>query len=307
MRIQRPIIPRETEADFAISVIMPIVNEKTKGKVAYSYEFEGLADRTASGDLLSIDVKNKTNANTSVKFSLKRDSIYHILPEYLFHPIDRYSGTGDDLNEFDKRYKEQEEQESNALTYFKFFDLNYQNLKVRFQLWLNDNIFKDNQFLSDYLSSDYVFNKENILIKAILPCILWLRNYRGNKDMIEQAIGLAFAENAVVKYDWINSRVELNESIHTSLDGNIDDLYCAPTFQTGSYTWRVRYQTNIDTKERLDEQKVAVMEFSEFFRKWFLNVEDSLIIEFGDWNAVPELADKDDINGVFLNYSTQLI
>ena len=307
MRIPRPIIPRETDADVAMSVIIPCVNEQTGGDVVYSYEFEGVSDRTASGDVLSVDVKNKKNTNPSVKFSLKRDSLYHILPEFLFHPIDRYSGTTGDVAEFDKRYEEQEEQERNALTYFKFFDQNYQELKVKFQLWLNDHIFKGNHFLSEYIIAGYTFNWENPFIKAVLPCIPWLRNYRGNKDMIEVAIGYAFAGGAKVKCFWKDCRMELDKNIHSSLDGDIDDLYCGPTFQSGSYTWKVNYQTKIDTEKRLNEQITAIKEFSDFFQKWFLNVEDDLIVEFGDWQATPVISDKESMNGIFLNYSTQLI
>lgn len=307
MRIPRLIIPRETDADVAMAVIIPCVNERTGGEVSYSYEFEGVSDRTAYGDVLSVNIKNKKNSNPSVKFSLKRDSIYHILPEFLFHPIDRYSGTNGDVAEFEKRYEEQEEQERNALTYFKFFDHRYQELKVKHQLWLNENIFRGNLFLSDYVTSAYPFNRENTYINAVLPCIPWLRNYRGNKEMIEVAIRYAFAGNASVEYHWKNCSKELDESIHSSLDGMLDDMYCGSTFQTGSYMWIVHYQTKIETEIKLEEQKIAVMEFSDFFKKWFLNVEDDFSVEFGDWQAAPVLSDKDDLNGIFLNYSTQLM
>lgn len=307
MRIARPNIPRETDADVAMSVIIPCVNERTKCEVIYSYEFEGVADRTASGDVLSVEIKNKTNTNPSVNFILKRDSIYHILPEFLFHPIDRYSGTKGDVEEFEKRYKEQEEQERNALAYFKFFDQNYQEIKVNFQLWLNENIFKDNQFLSGFITSGYPFNRENPYIKAVLPCIPWLRNHRGNKEMTEIALGFAFLGNAVVRCEWKDYNMKLDKNIHSSLDGAIDDLYCGSTFKIGSYLWFVSYQTKIDTTARLNELKTAVQEFSVFFKNWFLHAVDNLVIEFGDWEAVPKLTDKNSINGIFLNYSTQLI
>lgn len=307
MRLTRPVIPKETDADVAMSVIIPNIDEEAGSKVSFLYKFEGVADRTASGDAISIEIKNKTNTNPSVKFTLKRDSIYHILPEYLFHPIDRYAGTKGDVAEFEKRYKEQKEQEGNALTYFNFFDQSYQKQKVNFQIRLNENIFKGNQFLSDFICSNDSFNRENPYIKAVLPCIPWIRNYRGNKEMVEVALGYAFSGNALVKCEWKDCRMELKTDIHSSLDGEIDDLYCGPSFLTGSYTWFVRYQVIIETERRVIELKTSLQEFSVFFKNWFLHIEDDIVIEFGDWKAAPKLTEKDSQKGIFLNYSTQLI
>ena len=307
MIISHQNIPHNTDADVALSVVVPCVNERTKGKVTYSYEFEGVADRTASGDVLSVEIRNKTNTTPTVKFSLKRDSLYHILPEFLFHPLDRYSGTIGDVAEFDKRYKEQEDQEKSALAYFKFFDKKYQELKVDFQIWMNENIFKDNQFLSDFIVSGFPFNRENPYISAVLPCVPWLRNHRGNKEMTEVAIEYAFAGKATVKCEWKDCSMELQTSVHSTLSGTLTNLHCGSTFQTGSYLWYVNYQTKIDTEKRLNELRGFIEEFSTFFSKWFLNVEDKLKVEFGDWEASPVLTGEDTPKGFFLNYSTQLI
>ena len=153
MAIKRPYIPKEVDADVATSIIIPFIDDNTGGKVTYVYDFKGVSERTALGDVLTTSIKNKQNSNTSVTFSLKRDSLYHILPEYLFHPLDRYLGADGDTEEFEKRYKEQEEQEKNALTYFRPFDRHFQVLRTEYQKWLNDHIFNGNQFISDYLTS----------------------------------------------------------------------------------------------------------------------------------------------------------
>ena len=307
MRIGRPNIPHNTDADVAMSVVIPCINERTRGEVTYSYEFEGVADRTASGDVLSVDIKNRNNATSSVKFSLKRDSLYHILPEFLFHPLDRYSGTIGDVAEFDKRYKEQEDQEKSALAYFKFFDKSFQELKVNYQLWLNENIFKGNHFLSDFIISGYSVNRDNPYIKAVLPCLPWLRGNRGNREMTEVALGYAFAGNATVTCEWRDYNMELNSDVHSTLSGTLTDMHCGATFHSGSYLWLVCYQTKLDTEERLNELKGFIEDFSAFFCEWFLNVEDKLKVEFGDWEASPVLTETIGLKGIFLNYSTQLI
>ena len=307
MAIKRPYIPKEVDADVATSIIIPCIDDNTEGKVTYAYDFKGVSERTALGDVLTTSIKNKQNSNPSVTFSLKRDSLYHILPEYLFHPLDRYLGADGDTEEFEKRYKEQEEQEKNALTYFRPFDRHFQELRTEYQKWLNDHIFNGNQFISDYLTSGYKFNRSNPFIQAVYPCIPWLRDNRGNLDMIKVALGYAFMGKATIQRKWKEENMPLSESVHSNIGGLIDDLFLGSTHSCGSYNWHVIYQTKIENEDSLVNLKRLVKEFEDFFSDWFLSIEETLTIEFGDWTAKPELTIKNQENGIFLNYSTQLI
>lgn len=307
MAIKRPYIPKEVDADVATSIIIPCIDDNTEGKVTYAYDFKGVSERTALGDVLTTSIKNKQNSNPSVTFSLKRDSLYHILPEYLFHPLDRYLGADGDTEEFEKRYKEQEEQEKNALTYFRPFDRHFQELRTEYQKWLNDHTFNGNQFISDYLTSGYKFNRSNPFIQAVYPCIPWLRDNRGNLDMIKVALGYAFMGKATIQRKWKDENMPLSDSVPSNVGGLIDNLFLGSTHSCGSYNWHVIYQTEIANEDSLDKLKRLVREFEEFFSDWFLSIEETLTVEFGDWTAKPELTIKNQENGIFLNYSTQLI
>lgn len=307
MAIKRPYIPKEVDADVATSIIIPCIDDNTEGKVTYAYDFKGVSERTALGDVLTTSIKNKQNSNPSVTFSLKRDSLYHILPEYLFHPLDRYLGADGYTEEFEKRYKEQEEQEKNALTYFRPFDRHFQELRTEYQKWLNDHIFNGNQFVSDYLTSGYKFNRSNPFIQAVYPCIPWLRDNRGNLDMIKVALGYAFMGKAIIQRKWKDENMPLSDSVPSNVGGLIDNLFLGSTHSCGSYNWHVIYQTKIENEDSLVNLKRLVKEFEDFFSDWFLSIEETLTIEFGDWTAKPELTIKNQENGIFLNYSTQLI
>lgn len=307
MSIKRPYIPKEVDADVATSIVIPCIDADTEGKVTYAYDFKGVSERTALGDVLTISIKNRQNNNPNVTFSLKRDSLYHILPEYLFHPLDRYLGADGDTEEFEKRYKEQEEQEKNALTYFRSFDRHYQELRIKHQNWLNKNIFNGNQFLSDYLTSGYEFNHSNPFIKAVYPCIPWLRANRGNEDMIKVALGYAFKGKASVQRKWTVENLPLSNSVPSNIDGQIDNLFLGSTHVFSSCNWHVIYQTEIPNEDTLNILKRIVGEFEDFFSNWFLSMEETLTVEFGDWTAKPNLTIINQENGIFLNYSTQLI
>ena len=87
MKLTKPTVPKELDADVAMAVIIQHMDLTADQKPCYSYEFKGVSERTALGDNLDVTVRNRQNTAPSVKFSLKRDSLYHILPEFLFHPL----------------------------------------------------------------------------------------------------------------------------------------------------------------------------------------------------------------------------
>lgn len=307
MKLTKPNIPKELDADVAMAIVVEHMDALAGKEPIYIYEFKGVSQRTALGDNLAITVRNRQNAESSVKFSLKRDSLYHILPEYLFHPLDHYLGTDGDTEEFDKRYKDQEEQRDKALSYFKPFDRHFQLVRTNYQQWLNENVFSGNQFLSDFITDGHEVDLNNPYIKAVYPCLPWVRDFRGNDEMVMTALGYAFVGNASVEKKYIEANIPISDNVPSIIGGSLEDLYCGPTFIDKVCVWSVFYQTEVKTEEHLKQIKAQVSEFCEFFSAWFLPLEDELAVSFGDKRAKPDLSGADDANGVFLNYSTQLI
>lgn len=307
MNIEKPNIPKGLDADVALSVIIPHINMAVNKEILYSFEFKGIFERTALGDDLSISIRNKQNTPSTVRFPLKRDSLYHILPEYLFHPLDHYLGTDGDTEEFDKKYKEQEEQKNKALTYFKPFDQQFQQLRISFQKWLNENIFSGNQFLADFIVEGHNVNKNNPYIKAVYPCIPWLRNYRGNDEMVRTALGYAFVGNATIDKMYKEYEIPISKKVPSSIEGELNNLYCGAIYKDRVNVWSIFYQTEIRSEQHLGLIREQIREFKSFFSSWFLSVEDEIYIEFGDRLAIPKLSEKKYMEGVYLNYSTQLI
>ena len=238
---------------------------------------------------------------------MKRDSLYHILPEYLFHPLDHYLGTDGDTEEFDKRYKDQEEQKNKALTYFKPFDRQYQLLRISFQRWLNENIFSGNQFVADFVTEGYEVNKNNPFINAVYPCVYWIRSFRGNDNMIETALGYAFMGNATIVKERKEEKMPISDEVPCTIDGNLNEIYSGDTYDDWKNVWSVFFQTEIKSEQHLILMKKQLREFSLFFSSWFLSVEDEMILEFGDRLAAPILQANRHSDGIYLNYSTQLI
>ena len=306
--LSKPTIPKETDADVAMSVIIPHIQAIEGDNVSYEYDFCGVSERTALGDVLSINIRNRQNNTPKVRFTLKRDSLYHILPEYLFHTLDHYFGSDGDTDEFDKLYKEQEEQKKKALTYFQPFDQHFQQLRIVHQRWLNENIFEGNRFLADFITDrGSSVNLSNPYIRAAYPCIVWLKEYRGSEEMIRTAFGYAFKGQLDILKERILKEEPFTADIPSTLGGELGCLFCGSTFKYSAWKWKVFHQKKIDTASNLKELKQLIKEFHKFFAKWFMPVETDVEITFGDRLAPPILSDAKSKRGIFLNYSTQLI
>lgn len=310
-KLRRPSLPSDIDSDLSIAVvdnnIKSIISESDI-PVKESYVFNGVHERTAKGDNLLVSTSTSVNRH-QLKYSLKRDSLYHILPEYLFHPLDRYADTDGNKEEFIKRRKAQKDIEADALEYFYPFDKKFQVLRTSFQQKLNNEILNNKLFIVDFITEGYDINKNNPFIKGAYPCIIWLRNNRGVKQLLELAVKYAFS-NSLNSYNIVfmeqSSEIDAH-SCHITLEGEIDDLFCAPLYYYLEESINIEYQTEITSENQIEQLKSEIEEFESFFTKWFLTQNQTIKVRFGDYNKQPIMNVGTSNDDLFLGYNTQLI
>lgn len=311
IKLRRPSLPTDIDSDLGIAVIdsnIQSVISESEIPIKELYLFNGVHERTAKGDNLLISASTSTKRH-QLKYSLKRDSLYHILPEYLFHPLDRYADTDGDKEEFVKRRKAQKEIENDALEYFYPFDKSFQVLRTTFQQKLNNEILSNNLFIVDFITEGYDINKDNPFIKGVYPCIIWLRNNRGVKKLLEVAIKHAFHDSLNsynLESEEQSSEID-SDSCHITLDGEIDNLFCGSRYYYLEESINVKYQVEIISENQIHELKSEITEFEKFFKAWFLTQNQAIIIKFGDYNKQPIMNVGTSNDDLFLGYNTQLI
>lgn len=311
MKLRRPSLPPDIDSDLSIAVVHCNINSllpDSEVPVKETFAFNGVHERTAKGDNLTVSVISSTKRHL-IKYSLKRESLYHILPEYLFHPLDRYADTDGDMEEFLKRRKAQKEIEGLALDYFYPFDREFQNLRTRFQDRLNHEILNNNLFIVDFITDGFKVNRKNKFIMNVYPCLVWLRNNRGVRKLIEVAIKYAFMDSLnhfQTIYEEGSDLID-TDSCHISLDGMIDDLFCGPEYYFPEERIYVEYQTDITSEKAITGLSESIAEFKTFFKSWFLTHNQSIDIRFGDYTRQPVLETGSTGNNLYLGYNTQLI
>lgn len=311
MKLQRPDIPVDIDADLAITIASAHLETVSKEMGVFmrsGYIYKGTHERTAKGDELLISLQTSTK-KLLVRYLLKRDSLYHILPEYLFHPLDRYANCEGDEEKLKKCRKAQKEMEENALRYFYSYDKVLQEERITFQSFLNNRILRNNTFIVDFITEGYRVNRKNRYINGVYPCIQWLRAYRGVGRVIEVALRLAFC-NSITKYEININEVKIpidTEVCHCCLDGTIDDLFCGNTYTDVEELISVSYQTPIMSQKQIEILQRDINEFKDFFQMWFLGLHQHLTINFGDFTKVAVMFTGTSNNDLYLNYNTQLI
>lgn len=311
IKLRRPSLPPDIDSDLSIAVVDSNIQSLISDSeipIRKSYVFNGVHERTAKGDNLLVSASTSTKRH-QLKYSLKRDSLYHILPEYLFHPLDRYADTDGDKEEFVKRRKAQKNIESDALEFFYPFDKGFQLLRTSFQDKLNDEILNNNIFVVDFITEGYDINKNNLFIKGAYPCIIWLRNNRGVKKLLEVAVKYAF-NDSLNSYNLISdeeSSLIDADTCHITLDGEIDNLFCGPRYFYLEESINVEYQTKIVSEDQIQNLKSEIREFEVFFKAWFLTRNQTIKVEFGDYDKQPIMNVGTSNDDLFLGYNTQLI
>lgn len=311
MKLRRPSLPPDIDSDLSIAVVESNIKSLLSDSnlpIREAYVFNGVHERTAKGDNVVVSASTSAKRH-QLKYSLKRDSLYHILPEYLFHPLDRYADTDGDKEEFVKRRKAQKEIEADALEYFYPFDKSFQQIRSLFQHKLNNEILNNNLFIVDFITEGYGINKNNQFIKNAYPCILLLRNNRGVSRLLQMAIEHAFCDS-INSYALISEEASSQidfDACHTTLDGEIDDLFCGPDYFYLEETINVEYQTEIVSEKQIENLKSSITEFEEFFKSWFLTQNQTINVRFGDYSKQPMMNVGTANDGLFLGYNTQLI
>lgn len=310
-KLRRPSLPSDIDTDLCIAVVDNNIKSLAYGSavpIKEAYVFNGSHQRTAKGDNLIVSVSTSSKRHL-LRYSLKRDSLYHILPEYLFHPLDRYTDIDGDKEEFLKRRKAQKDTETDALEYFYPFDRYFQNLRSLFQHKLNNEILNHNLFIVDFITESYNINRDNRFINGAYPCIAWLRSHRGVLKMLEVVVRFAF-DGSLNSYNVLRREVASvldSDSCHCTLDGQIDNLFCGPEYFFLQEIITVEYQTTIVSESQIEHLNDDIVEFKAFFKSWFLNPGQDIEVTFGDFSKPPVMTGASADDDLFLGYNTQLI
>lgn len=270
-------------------------------------EICGSHRRNAYQDILGFGRNDKDEYEITVC----KDGLYDILPEAMFHPVDRFGNIP--ANEYRERfraeYEKELEEEANARRFFKPFDTFLLGVSCCVAELVERN-YAHNEVLVDMICDTMPEEwRENRFVKATLPFVPICRNIRGNKTLIALMLRkVLFEEGLRIDERQCVEHVSDHEPRYNSrLDGKaseIEDTYLGNEFEEEVATYTVHYWDDAACGEQF-LIFIAEMEiYEKFLNEYFVGIESKL--RFDITTDAPAVVLSDENSRNYLNYNINL-
>lgn len=269
------------------------------------FVFLGSHKRNAYEDILAISQDDDT-----VKMELSRQGLYDILPEALFHPIDRFDKI--QANEYKERFTEEVEQqrieESNARSFFSVFDKIIFDLSS-FVTRLKDEVYSNNRVLSDIICDTLPKKyQSNRFVARTIEFTPRCQSMRGNTALITLMLRKVLTDEGVKLVN--NNKKAYFEDImpryncQLQQEDNFSELYLGNCFDDDILCYDVEYWNDDFCNESflrfVDEIKV----YEDFINDFFMGVET--VLHFNIFTQALPVRLSDELYYNYLNYNTNL-
>ncbi len=271
-------------------------------KETFDVELKGLHKRNAYMDILNLEDKGER-----MQLTLGRNSIYNSLPEFLFHPIDRFDLPQHNQKErFAEEYANQEQEKENAYKFFAPIDLALLHQRVRARHHIN-SLTSGNKVLIDIISDCLSEKrKNNRFIKNSLEYLPYCKIIRGDRTLITMMLRKILMEEGIVVDINNNNKTFVDSAprYKTEVDSDLSSLYVGTEFEQETLCYNVYYwnddECNVNFHSFLDD----IEEYRIFVQDFFLSVES--VLEFNVYHDAPTLRLSDTTIYNYLNYNTNI-
>ena len=274
-------------------------------KESYRVSVNGLHKRNSYKDIINYE----ETPDGKTDFHVGRNGLYNSLPEYMFHPINRFDNIPERERKerFAEEYAKQELEKENAHKFFSPIDVLLLDLKTKVKEKINqlssDNIFIQN-IIGDTLTEK---EKSNRFIQRTIPFLPNCKRIRGNKTLITFMLRkVLFEEGLSLNKENIVSEIHDKEPQYNSKieDFQLNSMYLGNEFSENIMTFTINYWSDEECSEHFNLFLEELETYRLFIKDYFFSIEDDLCFHIN--SDYPTLRLADDIIYNYLNYNTNL-
>ena len=274
-------------------------------KESYRVSVNGLHKRNSYKDIINYE----ETPDGKTEFHVGRNGLYNSLPEYMFHPINRFDNIPERERKerFAEEYAKQELEKENAHKFFTPIDVLLLDLKTKVKEKINqlssDNIFIQN-IIGDTLTEK---EKSNRFIQRTIPFLPNCKRIRGNKTLITFMLRkVLFEEGLSLNKENIVSEIHDKEPQYNSKieDFQLNSMYLGNEFSENIMTFTINYWSDEECSEHFNIFLEELETYRLFIKDYFFSIEDELCFHIN--SDYPTLRLADDIIYNYLNYNTNL-
>lgn len=292
-------LPKNIPQDINVEMLLSYFQEGTCKVV-----MKGHHKRNAYNDLIGIDEKPGGNLDLQIG----RNGLYHVLPEYVFHPIDRFDNLPrlEEKERFAEEYDKQEKEKERAYKFFAPVDVLLLLLKVKTGNRLRSMTEDDKvllEILGDRLSEQQLSNR---FIKKAIPYLPCCKQIRGSKTLLTFLLRKIFKEEGmiiVVK----NRKTACCDTEPRYADGlgvALNDGFVGNVYDEVITAYDIHYWSNEECNEFFLQFVDDVEIFRRFVEDYFMSVEE--ILHFDITHDEVPLRLSDNIIYNYLDYNTNI-
>ena len=266
--------------------------------------FGGLHKRNTYHDLTELS----ENEDNTFDLVIGRNSLYHILPEYMFHPIDRFENLPklSEQEMFQKEYEAQTEEAENARRFFAPLDLML--LQLRMDLRDRLSIYTDSNKILIEMIGDQITEKQkqNRFIRQFIPLLPFCKNIRGNWTLLTILLRKIFiAEN--LRIDSTHSKHDFTDALpryQEHVSGELGSLYVGNEYSEHVNTYTIHYWSESECTADFPKFLEELEELRGFIQDYFVALDDLIRFEIVNDDEPLILSGEDKYH--YLNHNTNL-
>lgn len=286
-------------ADINVELLLAYLPEGS-----FRVAMRGLHKRNSYNDIVDTDEQ----ADGAMLIGVSRKSLYNVLPEYMFHPADRFSNLPrlEEKERFAEEYEEQEREKEQAYRFFNPVDLLLLKLRADTREALRPYTEHDSVMagiIADRLTPE---QRANRFVRQALPFMPSCRRIRGDRTLLTLLMRKVFAEEGMVlrPAETLQRQTDSDPRYEYQVGGQVGECFAGNEFDAPVLAYTVHYWP----EDECDESFLSFVGDTEVFRlfvqDWFMAVGEELRLDIS--TDAPPLRLNDDMLYNYLNYNTNI-
>ena len=280
-----------------------LLNYFPQGKFRIS--LQGLHKRNSYGDIIEVEDMVDKDA---IHATLGRMSIYNSLPEYMFHPVDRFDNlpVNNESEAFHNEVDKQEQEIADAFRFFSPIDVLLfhlrSNVREQIEQYTRGDVVMQ-QILGDRLTEKQHANR---FIRQFVPFLPQCKYIRGNRSLLTFLLRKVLLEEGLrveVKQE-LSNFTDRRPRYDNQVDAVLGDSYVDNSYYENVTVYSISYWSDEECNEKFLSFVDELEELRLFLRDYFLFVEDKLV--FHITQDYPPLRLNDEKIYNYLNYNTNI-
>ena len=291
--------PRNIPDDINVELLLSYFPEGS-----LKIELKGLHKRNTYNDI--VDTEEKRDG--TLLLGIGRNSLYNSLPEFMFHPVDRFDNIpkSEEKERFAEEYQKQEQEKENAYKFFAPIDLLLLRLRVMVRERLNEYVSNDKVLIDIIGDTLSVRQRSNRFVRHALDFLPSCKTIRGDKTLLTFMLRKIFMDEGL-KLEKHSETVKYTDEqprYADSADAILGKSYVGNVFDENTTIYDIHYWSEEECNENFLVFINDINEFRDFIQDYFLSIEESLRFNICKDDAPLRLSDDMVFN--YLNYNTNL-